>query len=122
MVLIVVDTLRADRVGVYGNTINDTTPNVDALSRSGMMFWQSYAQSGWTLPSFASLFTGLYPFEHRVVRSPDSEDIFGKLSTKIPTMASLFKQNGYQTAAVVNNTFLAPQFGLDSGFSEYFYE
>ena len=40
-----------------------------------MMFWQGYAQSGWTLPSFASLFTGLYPFEHRVVRSPDSEDI-----------------------------------------------
>ena len=122
VILIVVDTLRADRVGIYGNTINDTTPSVDTLARSGMMFWQGYAQSGWTLPSFASLFTGLYPFEHRVVRSPDSEDIFGKLSTKTPTMASLFQKNGYQTAAVVNNTFLAPQFGLDSGFSEYFYE
>ena len=45
VILIVVDTLRADRVGIYGNTTNDTTPNIDNLARSGMMFWQGYAQS-----------------------------------------------------------------------------
>ena len=122
VILIVVDTLRADRVGFYGNVKNQTTPNVDALAKNGLMYTQAYAQSGWTLPSFASLLTGLYPFEHRVVRSPDNEDIFGKLSDKIPTMASLFQNHGYQTAAVVNNTFLAPQFGLDRGFRDYFYQ
>ena len=95
MILIVVDTLQADRVGVYGKFKNPTTPNVDALANHGLMYTQAYAQSGWTLPSFASLFTGLYPFEHRVVRSPDNEDVFGKLSKTTPTMASLFQNQGY---------------------------
>ena len=121
VILIVVDTLRADRIGAYGNTQNNTTPNIDKLAQAGLLFEQSYSQSGWTLPSFASLFTGLYPFEHRVVHSSENKDVFGMLSKETSTLATLFRDNGYQTVAFVNNTFLAPQFGLHAGFEDYFY-
>ena len=121
VILIVADTLRADRIGAYGNTQNNVTPNIDKLAQTGLLFEQSYSQSGWTLPSFASLFTGLYPFEHRVVRSSVNKEVFGMLSKKTSTLATLFRENGYQTTAFVNNTFLAPQFGLNAGFEDYSY-
>ena len=121
IVLVVTDTLRADRLGVYGNE-NDATPFLDQLAQQGGYFNRAYAQSGWTLPSFVSLFTGLYPHEHRVVRSPTDLEVFGSLPQSTETLAESLKKSGYRTGAFLNNTFLAPQFGLQQGFVHYDYE
>lgn len=121
IIVIIVDTLRADHVGVYGAQ-NSVTPKLDQLALQGQFFNRAYAHSGWTLPSTTSLFTGLYPHEHRVGRSPTSTDEFGSLPKEKTTLAELFQQKEYQTAAVINNTFLAPTFGLNQGFDDYFYQ
>lgn len=121
VVLIIADTLRADHVGVYGAQ-NPATPTLDALAENGQFFTRAYAHSGWTLPSTVSLFTGLYPHEHRVGRSPTSTNQFGSLPVEEDTLAELFAAKGYHTGAVINNTFLAPTFGLNQGFEEYFYQ
>lgn len=121
IIIIIVDTLRADHVGVYGAT-NPVTPVLDQLAMEGQFFTRAYAHSGWTLPSTTSLFTGLYPHEHRVGRSPNTTEEFGSLPPEQTTLAELFQQKSYKTAAVINNTFLAPTFGLNQGFEEYFYQ
>ena len=120
VVVIVVDTLRADRVGVYGHN-RPTTPNIDRWAAQGIVFERAYAHSGWTLPSTVSMLTGLYPHEHRVGRSPTNPTEFGSLPEDRVTMAELFQKADYQTMAVVNNTFLAPDFGLSQGFESFDY-
>jgi len=121
VVIIVVDTLRADHVGVYGAR-NPTTPNVDAYALNGVYFDHAFSHSGWTLPSIASLWTGQYPHAHRVIRNPTNESEFGSLSPDAWTLAEVFQRGGYSTAGVMNNTFLAPEFGLNQGFEQYFYQ
>lgn len=120
VVFIMVDTLRPDRLGVYGHT-NPTSPNLDRYASTGMVFERAYAHSGWTLPSTVSMMTGLYPHEHRVGRAPDSPSEFGSLPKERTTMAEVFQEAQYQTMAVVNNTFLAPDFGLAQGFETFDY-
>ena len=120
VVFIMVDTLRPDRLGVYGHT-NPTSPNLDRYAATGMVFERAYAHSGWTLPSTVSMMTGLYPHEHRVGRAPDSPSEFGSLPVERTTMAEVFQEAQYQTMAVVNNTFLAPDFGLAQGFDTFDY-
>ena len=121
VVLVVVDTLRADRLGIYGNP-REVSPAMDAIGREGVWFTRAYAQSGWTLPSFVSLWTGKYPHEHKVGRQPGSYVEFGGLPESEETLAELFQRAGYSTAAVINNTFLAPEFGVQQGFGTYLYE
>ncbi len=121
IVLVVADTFRADRLGVYGNP-RVATPSLDAIAREGTYFTRAYAHSGWTLPSFVSLFTGLYPHEHRVIRNPAEKEMFGALTAEHQTLAEELKKSGYRTAAIMNNTFLAPPFGLNQGFDNYDYE
>jgi len=120
IVLVVVDTLRADHVGVYGSA-RPTTPHIDALAGEGSYFRRAYAQSSWTLPSMTSLLTGLLPHQHRVGRDPADERLFGRLAPEIPTLAERLGAAGYARAAFVNNTFLAPEFGLARGFEDYDY-
>lgn len=120
IVLVVVDTLRADHVGVYGSA-RPTTPELDALAREGTHYLRAYAQSSWTLPSMTSLLTGLLPHQHRVGRHPTDERRFGRLAPEIPTLAERLGEAGYARAAIVNNTFLAPEFGLSRGFEDYDY-
>ena len=121
VVMIVVDTLRYDHVGVYGAK-NPTTPNLDGFANQGVIFDRAYAQSGWTLPSTVTMFTGLYPHEHKVGRAAQNATEFGSLPPSATTMAEIFQQSGYATGAVINNTFLAPEFGLHQGFADYFYQ
>lgn len=118
IVLVVVDTLRADHLGLYGHE-RPTSPNLDALAARGVWFSRAYAQSGWTLPSFTSLFTGLLPHEHRVGRDPFDPKRYGRLPQERVTLAELLSQAGYATGAIANNTFLAPEFALNQGFSNY---
>ncbi len=84
-----------------------------------MVFEDAQAHSGWTLPSMASLFTGLLPHEHRAVRDPNQDDAQSSLLSEYLTLAELYQAAGHRTAAFTNNTFLDPAFGLDQGFSHY---
>ncbi len=118
IVLVVIDTLRADHLGVYGHT-RATSPNIDALAREGAWYSRAYAQSGWTLASFASMLTGTLPHEHRVVRDGRDPTRYGHLDAGLTTLAEALGAAGYATGAVVNNTFLAPEFGLNQGFQSW---
>ena len=120
VVFVMVDTLRPDHLGVYGYD-KATTPSLDVYAEEGFVFERAYAHSGWTLPSTVSMMTGLYPHEHRVGRAPDSPSEFGSLPQERTTMAEVFAAAGYKTMAVVNNTFLAPDFGLSQGFETFDY-
>ena len=117
IVLVVIDPLRADHLSCYGHD-RPTSPNIDAIASSGLLFERAYAHSGWTLASFTSLFTGLLPHQHRVGRAPGDASQFGRLAPEVVTLAEAVGAAGYATAAVMNNTFLAPEFGLNQGFAE----
>ncbi|MFT5683079.1 MAG: arylsulfatase A-like enzyme [Myxococcota bacterium] len=117
IVLVVIDTLRADHLGSYGHD-RPTSPSIDAMAAEGLRFDRAYAHSGWTLASFASLFTGLLPHQHRVGRAPADPSKYGRLSQETVTLAEALSTVGYATAAIMNNTFLAPEFGLNQGFGE----
>jgi arylsulfatase A-like enzyme len=110
IVLIVIDTLRADRVGVYGNG-SGLTPFIDRLAARGTVFTNAYAPSSWTCPSVASLFTSRYPSQHRVSAFesvlPSSE-----LSFAEPLQAS-----GYTTAGFSANFRLLAKLGYAQGFA-----
>jgi len=120
VVIVVIDTLRADHLSLYGHD-RPTSPRLDALAAEGLWFERAYAQSGWTLASFASLLTGLYPHQHLVSRDGCLPDRFGRMAPATLTVAEALKQRGYATAAWMNNTFLAPEFGLQDGFDVYSY-
>lgn len=95
---------------------------MDELAASGTWFHRAYAASGWTLPSMATLMSGLHAHQHQVGRMAFRESEFGKLDDGVTTVAESLKAQGYATAAVVNNTFMAPAFALDQGFDVYDYK
>ena len=107
VVLIVVDTLRADRLGCYGYE-RPTSPNIDALAERGVVFERNTAQSSWTMPSMIALLTGRYVTDYRDRVFEDS-----------PTLAELLKDEGYRTAGVVANGLLRPEHGYGRGFDHY---
>ncbi|MCZ6784881.1 MAG: sulfatase [Proteobacteria bacterium] len=120
IVLVVVDTLRADHLGSYGYE-RDTSPSLDAWSASGRLYERALATSPWTLPSMASLFTGQIPARHaagEVVREEGASNVL-MLDASVPTLAEILSEHGFVTGAIVNNVFLAPQFGLHRGFADY---
>ena len=122
VVLILVDTLRADAVH-YAGQPRETTPNLDAfVQQDATWFSRAYSATSWTLPSTVTLLTGLQPWEHRVVKSKLGTDDYGRLLPHIPTLASRWRGQGYRTGAWINNAFLAPEFGLVEGFDTYAYE
>ncbi|MEC7986542.1 MAG: sulfatase, partial [Myxococcota bacterium] len=121
IVLVVVDTLRFDRLEIFGNS-RTSLPTADRLAKEGLWFSRAYAQSGWTLPSFVSMWTGTYPHQHRVGRNPKDDKEFGSLPESTTTLAESLQEVGYATGAVINNTFLAPAFGLAQGFDDYLYQ
>lgn len=113
ILIITVDTLRADRVGCYGYT-GGTTPNVDALAKDGVVFERGVAQVPLTFPSHAAIFTGTYPF-HNGVRDFTAQP----LREEFRTLAESFKANGYATGAVVSAFVLDRSWGLARGFDDY---
>ncbi len=121
VVLVIVDTLRADRMHFAGHD-RETTPNLDAFTREATWFSRAYASSSWTLPATATLFTGLATSEHRVVRDYRDPDLYGSLEDRFETLAERFQARGYRTAAFINNAFMAPEFNLHQGFDVYDYE
>ena len=121
VILVVVDTLRADHLGLYGYA-RPTSPNLDAWAKDGRVFDHAYAPSPWTLPSFASIYTGHWPLIHqggRFVRlDAGNFDTLAPVEY-LPALAEILQTEGFQTMAVVNNAYLAPSFGMARGFDVY---
>ncbi len=118
IVLVVIDTLRADHLGAYGYA-RPTSPAIDALAAKGALFERAYSHAGWTLASFASLLTGQYPHSHRAVRDQKNPVLFGEITQETVTLAESLKAAGYATAAFVNNPFLKPGLNMNQGFDVY---
>jgi arylsulfatase A-like enzyme/Flp pilus assembly protein TadD len=112
VLLVTIDTLRADHVGVYGSTAG-LTPTLDRLASEGVRFVQTYAHAPLTLPSHASLLTGSYPTRTGV------HDNGAFQLGKMPTLASTLKGAGYRTGGFVGAYVLDARFGLDRGFDVY---
>ncbi len=113
VLIITIDTLRADRLGCYGSR-DVATPNLDRLAREGAMAPDASVHVPLTRPSHVSIFTGLYPSQHGV-----RDNISLGLAPTIPTLAESFKAAGYRTAAFVSSIVLSAQAGLARGFDAY---
>src|SRR5439155_24737166 len=113
LLVVTIDTLRADRVGVCGGPA-DLTPALDALGRRGAVFLDATAHVPLTLPSHASILTGRYPLSHGV------HDNSGfTLPSAMPTLATVLHASGYHTAAFVASFVLRGSTGLARGFDVY---
>jgi len=123
VILIVVDTLRADRLGVYGYRRN-TAPALSSLARSAAVFERAYATSPWTLPTMGSLYTGLLPAQHGAgaVLTVGEKVLYGQLRPEPPTIGEALLAFGYPTHAVAGNPNLHARFGVARGFASYDYE
>src|SRR5712691_9160068 len=113
VLLITIDTLRADALGAYGRA-GAETPWIDRLAAAGVRFERAHAHNVITLPSHANLLSGQYPFRHGV------RDNSGfRFPTDRPTLATLLKANGWRTGAFGSAFPLESRFGLSSGFEVY---
>ena len=113
VLLITVDTLRADAVGAYGNR-NALTPWMDRLAARGVLFEDAHAHNVVTLPSHANMLSGRYPLEHGV-----RDNAGFRFPQGTETLATLLAARGYRTGAFVSAFPLAARFGLGRGFEVY---
>lgn len=113
ILLLSIDSLRPDHLGFYGYE-RFTSPVLDAIAREGTVFEDASATAPWTLPSHASMLTGLYPLNHRVTSSKT------RLPDSVPTIAGMVRSAGYDTAAVVNVEWLKQEnFAVTRDFEKY---
>ena len=141
IILIVVDTLRADHLGIYGYG-RPTSPFLDERSRNAAVFERAFSSSSWTTPAMGSMFTGQLPTRHGAgivahrmtnpspnevdTLNPEVDDLvnkgntsFVKLDPGLPTIAQVLRDVGYVSTAIVSNTFLTPNFGFQKSFDDY---
>ncbi|MBU0638788.1 MAG: sulfatase-like hydrolase/transferase [Planctomycetes bacterium] len=118
IVLISVDTLRADHLGCYGY-FRDTSPNIDAFAREALFFEQAFCTMSVTLPSHVSLFTGLYPLEHGILANIEHGGVPFGWRTRVKTFAQFVSEAGYETAGFVSALPLKRDTGIAAGF-EFF--
>lgn len=113
LVLVTLDTLRADRLHCYGNTRIET-PTLDRLAQRGVLFEKAVAQTPLTPPSHASIFTGTYPYVHKVRNT-------GGFVLQAPnlTLAEILQSQGWDTAAFLGSAVLKKAFGFNQGFATY---
>ncbi|TNE86731.1 MAG: hypothetical protein EP330_20725 [Deltaproteobacteria bacterium] len=115
VLLIMIDTLRADYLGIYGKEGNPS-PNLDALAADGIVFEQAFAQASWTRSSGATLFTSRIPSSH------NADTKAAQLSPDAVTWAEPLQADGLTTGALVNNINMTSTFGFDQGFDTFLYE
>ena len=110
LILVVLDTVRADRLSSYGYKL-PTTPHLDSLAREGLLYESAISPAPWTLPSHASLFTGLYPSEHgaQTTTMPPPP---------VPTLAEVLSDAGYETIAICQNPWMGAARELQRGFQQ----
>lgn len=125
VIVILVDALRADRLGAYGNR-QALSPTMDQLAREGVTFDFCVAQAPWTLPSVATLFTGVYPGVHKALSyqvvegmEQGKQAVQSVLSDEFTTLAEVLKAGGFQTAGFVAAKFLRDGYGFGQGFDHY---
>lgn len=114
VILVMVDTLRADALSCYENA-EVSTPNVDALAKDSVLFKAAFSQASWTKPSTATVLTGLYPSTHGA---------YGKshvLSKDVDMLSEILQRAGYLTLGIADVVHLSPAFGFDQGYNYYNY-
>ena len=114
VIVITIDTLRADHLGCYGYG-EIQTPNIDALARSSARFSHAYTPVPLTLPAHTSLFTGTFPMATGV-----HDFAVNKVPSSAVTLAEVLRQNGYATGAFIGAPVLDSTYGLNQGFETYF--
>jgi arylsulfatase A-like enzyme len=119
VLLISIDTLRADHLGCYGYP-RPTSPHLDAFAAEGVRFARAISQSPWTTPSHMTLFTSLHPSSHQLNQSYES---FLRTARVLPeatvTLAEVLREHGYRTLALTGGGTVAGRLGFDQGFEEY---
>lgn len=113
VVLITIDTTRADHVGCYGYS-EPTTPNIDQIAEEGVVFTNAFATNPVTLPSHTSILSGTYPIQHGV-----RDNSTYVVNDEVTTLAEMLRAKGYRTAAFVGAFVLDGIFNLDQGFDFY---
>jgi arylsulfatase A-like enzyme len=114
VILIMVDTLRADHLSCYGYE-RIRTPHVDRLAADGVRFARAYAQASWTRPSVATILTSLHPSSHGAVHKSDL------LGDRVITIAEVLQGHGYRTIGFANNANVTAAFNFQQGFDTYHY-
>ncbi len=114
VLLVMVDTLRADHLSCYGST-TVKTPKVDALAADGTRWANTFSQASWTRPSVATILTGLYPSSHGAAHKAD------RLPDRVDTLAEVLQRGGYRTAGFADNANISQAFNFQQGFDEYHY-
>jgi len=116
VLLIGADTLRADRLSALGYE-RETTPNLAALADECVRFSGARSQAPWTLPSFSSILTSLYPSTHGAGRG--GHDEWEPIDPTTLALAEVLSRNGWETVGIVANGLVSPRYGLDQGFDSY---
>jgi arylsulfatase A-like enzyme len=112
VIIYLVDTLRADHLGCYGDH-EIKTPNIDRFASQGVLFERAYSQASWTKPSTATLLTSTYPSYHGAITREDG------LTKKVTTIAECLRDEGYLTTGFINNPNIVSDFGFHQGFDSY---
>jgi arylsulfatase A-like enzyme len=112
IVLISIDSLRADHLGAYGYH-RPTSPNIDRIAAEGIVFERAYSTTSWTLPSHLSMLSGRYPDDHGVVND------MTRLGDGVELLPELLATEGYRSAAVVSGLYLHGRYGYDRGWERY---
>ena len=121
VLVIVVDTLRADHLSSYGYA-RPTTPNIDRIATEGVLFENAVATSSWTFPSHASLLTGRYQYEHGMDKIREMPAVGGNAfsANGLPTLGEVLMQKGYRTGAFsANRTYFTHDLGFGRGFIHF---
>lgn len=121
--LIVLDTVRADHLGIYGYK-RDTSPALDAFAKQSTVFDYAITPAPWTPAALASIFTGLYVSSHQVMPPSDREKAKSgkvKLHSNLKTVAEILLEQGYKTIGLTPNPWMTEEFGYNQGFQEYVY-
>lgn len=113
VIVLLIDTLRADKLKVYRPSSRVKTPAIDRLAGEGAVFTASQSPENWTKPSVASVLTGLYPMTHRTKESES------RLPDGVLTLGELFKKQGFSTATFLANGYVSDKFGFNQGWDKY---
>ena len=127
VLLISIDTLRADRLNTYGYKARVTSPSMDALAKDSILFEHHITASPWTTPSHMSLLTGLFPSAHGITRpykvlaaALEENEGFQTLGAEHQTLAELLSGRGYRSVAFTGGATVDPRIGFDRGFLRYY--
>jgi arylsulfatase A-like enzyme len=118
IVLVVMDSLRRDHLGIHSSR-NSTSPHIDAMAKTALVFDHAYSPVNWTAPSMASIFTGTHQSVHGVTHRLTESRALSVLDSKFTTLAETLQQAGYATAAFSSQAWILPQTGFAQGFDRF---